>query len=107
MTKKRRPAEGAPVIDVGAPPTRATVVPPPPEPPPEPAPAGVMLGGVPVALPPELARPIAELHDQALAIVTTGTTLARSVSTFLRALEDARAGLAPKARRRRARPRRR
>lgn len=101
--RRARPAADAPVIDVGTPaPVRATVIPPPPEPDAAPTPAGVVLGDVPLPLPPHVAAPVAELHGQALALVAAGTALATSVHAFLRALE----GPPPK-KKRRARPRRR
>lgn len=68
-------------------------------------PTGVQIGGVPIALPPELARPVAAIHDQALGLVALGRELAAGVATFTRALEDARRVLEgrPRPRRRRRR----
>lgn len=104
MTRpKKKPAASAPVIDVGAP-VRAEVIPPPPAPE---VPAGVQLGGVPIALPPELAVRVAAIHDQALGLVTLGRELAAGVSTFARALEDARRALEGRPAPRRRAPRRR
>jgi hypothetical protein len=101
---RRRGATGATVIDVGdGRPVRAEVIPPEPAPPSPPVPAGVQIGDVPIALPPELAQRIAAIHEHASGLVALGTELARGVQTFAAALEDARAVLAP----RRARGRRR
>lgn len=102
--KKKKPAADAPVIDVGAP-VRAEVIPPPAPAAAVEQPAGVQIGGVPIALPPELARPVAAIHDQALGLVALGRELAAGVVTFTRALEDARRVLEgrPRPRRRRRR----
>jgi hypothetical protein len=67
------------------------------------------LGGVNVPLPPELAEPIARIQAQASALASLGEELARGVSTFERALADARRAVEtlapPRARARRARRR--